>query len=331
MTININRITKNILPLVLLFAISLSSFSQKDGQYRMITKEQINQVNKITGPVKKKLEEILNKDESGTYIKYQKDLKAILETKNVAQRKELTQKLMSAYEGFFAKVWKNAGVDEKSYQGQIRSVFPANMAEYISFQPYLGFSVIPYTPPTTPAPPPAPERGNICINDVCNKTMGEVNGDSYLISGGGGDYGKCFLKAHAWGTIAAGGSVSTVLKNRLAVPGDFPQDSRRLQVNIEYDVKLEATAFAVLGASVASASLSQRKGENTHYMMIFSPIIFANSRTERKTVVDSYILDKSKVGDSQFTAGSTVINMVISGSWGNAEANISKWTICEIK
>jgi hypothetical protein len=329
MAITTNRIAKSMLTLLLLIAITLPSYSQKDGQFR-ITKEQISQVNKIAEPIKKKLEEILSKDESGTYIKYQKDLKALLGTKNAEQRKELSKKLIATYEGFFAQTWKNAGIDEKAYQSQIRTVFPVNVAEYISFQSNGGFTI--QSPPiaTTPAPPPAP-RASICINDVCNKTLGEVNGDSYLISGGGGSYGKCFAKAHAWGAVAAGGSLSTVLKHRLVVPGDFPQDSRRLQVTLEYDIKMEATAFAVLGVSIASASVSHRKSENTHYMMIFSPIIFANSRVEQKTVVDSYTLDKSRIGDSQFSAGSSVVNAVISGSWGNAEANISKWTICEIK
>lgn len=328
MTININRIVKSALSLVLIMAISLSSFAQKDGGVR-VTKDQLAKINEIAAPIKKKLEASLAKDE--TYARYKKDLQSLNETKNVEQRKSLSKKIISNYEAFFNTVWKSAGIDEKSYQTQIRSVFPANVAEYISFQSNGGFSINNPPPTTPPAPPPAPERGNICINDVCNRTLGEVNGDSYLISGGGGNYGKCFVKAHAWGAIAAGGSLSTVLKNRLAIPGDFPQDSRRLQVTLEYDVKLEATAFAVLGMSVASASVSHRKNENTHYMMIFSPIIFANSRVEQKTVTDSYILDKSRVGDSQFSAGSTVISAVISGSWGNAEANISKWTICEIK
>ncbi|HEX2630983.1 MAG TPA: hypothetical protein VHM26_18330, partial [Chitinophagaceae bacterium] len=265
MTININRIAKNILSLVVLIAISLSSFAQKDREFR-VTKDQLAKINEIAEPIKKKLEASLANDD--TYARYKKDLQALNETKNVEQRKGLSKKIISTYEAYFNKVWKGAGVDEKSYQTQIRSVFPANVAEHISFQSNGGFSINNPPPTTAPAPPPPPERGNICINDVCNRTLGEVNGDNYLISSGGGNYGKCFLKAHAWGAVAGGGSLSTVLKNRLAVPGDFPQDSRRLQVTMEYDVKLEATAFAILGMSVASASLSSRKGENTNYMMV---------------------------------------------------------------
>jgi hypothetical protein len=331
MTTHINSIVKNTLLVVLCTALSLLSFSQKEkGAVIRPTKEQMDKINSIAEPIRKKLEEKLSKDE--TYARYQKDLRALTEMKNVEQRKAATKKIISNYESFFAGVWKNAGVDEKSYQTQIRSVFPAAMAEHITFQSNGGFSVNNPPPSTTPAPPPAPERGNICINDVCSKgIIGEVVGDNYLISGGGGNYGKCYVKAHAWGAVAAGGSLSTVLKHRLAIPGDFPQDGRRLQVNLEYDVKLEATAFAVLGLSVASASVSSRKWENSHYMMIFSPIIFANSRIEQNTVTTSYILDKSNLADAQFNAGSTVISAVISASWGNAEANISKWSICEIK
>jgi hypothetical protein len=308
----------------LLQAITIFSFAQKKGQFT-ITREQMNQVNQITSPAKAILDEILAKDKTGTYVRYKKDLQALNEAKNAEQRRSITQKILTGYQSFFASVWKEAGIDEKSYQASIRQVFPSYMTEAIQFDYYLGFTMIISTIPPAPPPPPAPDK---CL-DVCTIAIGSLNGNSYLVSGGGGSYGNCFTRAHAWGAVAAFGEISSELKNNISIPGTFVNDARRLAISLTYDMKIEATAFAVLGASVASASVWN--GWTRQSIMVFSPIIFANSRMQQTTIQENFVVDKSAIANFPVNAGSSVMNAVISGSWCNAEASNIRWSVCETK
>ncbi|MFC0774878.1 hypothetical protein [Terrimonas alba] len=304
--------------------------AQEKTDLNRVTKEQLNQLNEVVKPVKETIDKLLAEDQTGTYEQYRKDVDLLRKVKNTEEKAGLTQKILTGYQFFFDKIWEKANVDEKDYQIKIRSIFSPATAELIHFDPYLGFTIITSTNPGSNPPPPAPDpRADICINDVCAKASGEVKGSSYLISGGGGSYGNCFVKATAWGAVASFSEISSALKNNIAIPGAIPLDNRRLAVTVDYDVKLQATAFAVLGASMASASVSEYSSRE--YMMVFSPIIFANSKQLQKTVHSSYTIEKSQISSGKISAGSTVFNAVISGSWGNAEASNIRWTVCETK
>ena len=322
-----NIIIKKTLARFLLFFLSLTtasySFSQKGGQLT-ITKEQMNQISQITQPVKSTVEAILAKDKSGTYERYRKDLQALGEMSNVEQKRSLTERIFSNYQAFFAGVWKDAGIDEKVYQARIREVFPTSMREVIRFDNYLGFTMV--TPPTsTPPPPPPPDQ---CI-DVCSIAKGAVRGSSYLISGGGGSYGNCFARANAWGAAAAFGEIASDLKNNITIPGTFVDDGRRLAISLTYDMKIEATAFAVLGFSMASAAVSN--GWTRQYMMVMAPIIFGTHRIEQSTIQENFTVDKRSIVNYNVSTGSTVMSAAISASWGTAEATNIRWTVCETK
>ncbi len=319
-----------ILFLLFLAGYVLQVSAQEKTDLNQVTKEQLNELNEIVKPVKETIDKLLAEDQTGTYEQYRKEVDLLRKVKNTEEKAGLTQKILAGYQGFFDKIWEKTNVNEKDYQIKIRSIFSPVMAELIHFDPYLGFTIITSTNPGSSPPPPAPDpRADICINDVCAKASGEVKGNSYLISGGGGSYGNCFVKANAWGAVASFSEISSALKNNIAIPGAIPLDNRRLAVTFDYDVKLQATAFAVLGASMTSASV--REYSSTDYMMVFSPIIFANSKQLQKTVHSSYIIEKSQVSSSKISAGSTVFNAVISGSWGNAEASNIRWTVCETK
>lgn len=316
--------------LLLLAGFALQVSAQEKTDLNQVTKEQLTELNEIVNPVKETIDKLLAEDQTGTYEQYKKEADLLRKVKNTEEKAGLTQKILAGYQGFFDKIWEKANVDEKDYQIKIRSIFSPAIAELIHFDPYLGFTIITSTNPGSSPPPPAPDpRADICINDVCAKASGEVKGNSYLISGGGGSYGNCFVKANAWGAVASFSEISSALKNNITIPGAMPLDNRRLAVTFDYDVKLQATAFAVLGASMASASVSEYA--STDYMMVFSPILFANSKQLQKTVHSNYIIEKNQVSSSKISAGSTVFNAVISGSWGHAEASNIRWTVCETK
>jgi hypothetical protein len=319
-----------IITLLFLAGYVLQVSAQEKTGLNQVTKEQISKLNEIVNPVKETVDKLLAEDQTGTYEQYKKEVDLLRKIKNTEEKAGLTQKILEGYQEFFDKIWEKANVDEKEYQVKIRSIFSPAMAEVIQFDPYLGFTIITSTSPDPTPPPPAPDpRADICINDVCAKASGEVNGTSYLISGGGGSYGNCFVRANAWGAVASFSEISSTLKNNIAIPGAIPLDNRQLAVSFDYDIKLQATAFAVLGASMASAAVSEYASRE--YMMVFSPILFANSKQLQKTVNSSYIIEKSQVSSSKISAGSTVFNAIISGSWGDAEASNIRWTVCETK
>ncbi len=323
MNIIIKKTSARLLLLFLSLITVFYSFSQK-GEQLSITKEQMNQITQITKPAKSAVDAILEKDKTGTYARYQKELQALSEVTNMEQKRSITEKIFSNYQSFFANVWKEAAIDEKSYQTRIREVFPANMREVIRFENYLGFSMV--TPPTsTPPPPPPPDQ---CI-DVCSIAKGSIKGSSYLISGGGGSYGNCFARANSWGAVAAYGEISADLKNSIIIPGTFVDDARRLAISLTYDMKIEATAFAVLGSSLASASVSN--GWTRQYMTVMAPIIFGTHRIEQSTIQENFVVDKKAIANYNISTGSTVMSAVISASWGTAEATNIRWTACETK
>lgn len=321
---------KQLMITLLLLAGYVLQVSAQKNVTNQVTKEQLNKLNEIVGPVKETIDKLLAEDQTGNYERYKKEVDLLRKLRNTEENASLTKKILSEYKGFFDKVWEKANVDEKTYQMKIRSIFSPALAELIHFDPYLGFTITTSTTPVSSPPPPAPDpRADICINDVCAKASGEVKGNSYLISGGGGSYGNCFVKANAWGAVASFSEISSILKNNITIPGAIPLDNRRLAVTFDYDVNLQATAFAVLGASMASASVSEYA--TSDYMMVFSPILFANTKQVQKTVHSNYILEKGQIGSSKISAGSTVFTAVISGSWGRAEANNIRWTVCETK
>lgn len=319
-----------IITLLLLAGYVLQVAAQEKINPNQVTKEQINKLNEIVKPVKETIDKLLAEDQTGTYEQYKKEVDLLRKIKNTEEKAGLTQKILAGYQAFFDKIWEKADVDEKDYQIKIRSIFSPAMAEVISFDPYLGFTIITSTSPD-PTPPPAPDpRADICINDVCAKASGEVNGNSYLISGGGGSYGNCFVRANAWGAVASFSEIHSRLRNNIVIPGTMPLDDRRLAVTIDYDVKLQATSFAVFGVNMAHASVSEYASNES--VMVWSPVLFANSTQLQKTVHSNYIIEKSQIGSSKISAGSTVLNAaIISGSWGNAEASNIRWTVCETK
>ena len=326
----LSAFAKLLLSCFALFASLHKTLAQDKNEYFQITKEQLAQVDEIVSPAKAVINKLLEQDETGTYLQYEKDLKSLMEVKGLEQKRRLTNKILKNYQPFFNALWEKAAIEEKEYQLKIREVFSPAMAEHIAFDPYLGFTIIISTPPPAPAPAPIPSQEPDKCVDVCPIAIGEVIGDSYLISGGGGAYGNCFIRANAWGTVASFGEINSRLKNNISIPGTFAADSRRLNVTVEYDIKVEATAFAVLGASIASASVGN--GWTKEYMMVFSPIIFAKSKIVQRKIQENFIVEKNSIADYNISAGSSVMNAaIISGSWANAEATNIRWSVCETK
>lgn len=293
-----------------------------------ITKEMTDKINAIVKPLREQADKMLNEDATGTYKSYKADVQALTKMKNGAEKSEATAVILKKYGSFFKNVWSNLKVDEKTYQAQIRAVFPAAMAERITFQQYLNFTYS-SSSNSNPAPPPAPAPSpeNKCI-DVCSIAAGEITGEGKLIAGGGGSYGNCFLKVHSWGAVAGGNDIYGSLKNNITIPGTLPADSRNLRVKKTFDLKQEAVAFA-LGFGMSETRVNTYQANE--YTCAIAPVLFASSKTTIKTISEEYVIPKTDVNKSIIKASANTFVYLITGSWAYSDCTNIRWTICEEK
>ncbi len=309
------------------FFVILPVVAQKEKNQSLVTQQQINTINELVKPVKEQIEKYLNEDNTGNYKAYQQDIKMMNAAKNGKEKNAATKKIREKYASFFKEVWANAKVDEILYQQKIKQAFPDAISSFIQFQPYLNFSISKsFSKNGPPALPPLPE--DKCI-DVCNNAAGEINGTSGLISGGAGQYGNCYLKANGWGAAAGKNELSGFLRNNITIPGTLPDDVRKLHVRKSYELKMEATSFAVLGFGYAETRASSYQANE--YLFVMSPVIFGASKTLTKSMSEDYLLEKKDVAKSIFKTYAGTMAYLISGNWCFSEFNSIRWTICEEK
>jgi hypothetical protein len=312
-------------------AVTILQLLQAGAQEKIavVTKEMISKVGNIVKPLREQANKLLEGDATGTYKAYQRDVAALNKMKSGAEKTKASALVVEKYASFFKDIWANMKVDEKAYQVQIRSVFPAAMAERIIFQQYLNFSYSSSTSTnSTPPPAPAPTPENKCI-DICSIAAGEITGDAGLIAGGAGSYGNCYLTANSWGAVAGGNNLYGSLKNNISIPGTLPADSRKLRVTISFDLKQEAVAFALLGFGFAETRVMTYSGNE--YLMAMAPVIFASTKISQKTYSEEYVIEKAEVSKSVIKASANTFAYFITGNWCYSNCTNIKWTICEEK
>lgn len=312
-------------------AVSALNCFHADAQEKavVVTQEMINKVNDIVRPLREQADKLLQADATGIFKAYQSDVAALNKMKNGAGKSKASAQIMERYASFFKNIWAKIKVDEKAYQAQIRSVFPAAIAERITFQQYLNFSCTSSTNTNSAPPPaPAPDPENKCI-DVCSIARGQITGDAGLIGGGAGSYGNCFLKVNSWGVVAGGNDLYGGLKNNITIPGTLPADGRKLRVKISFDLKQEAVAFAILGFSLSETTVNTYQGHE--YLLAVAPVIFATSKISQKTYSEEYVIEKTEVGKSIINAFAHSFAYFVTANWCYSDCTNIKWTICEEK
>ena len=307
--------------------IVLPVMAQKERNQSVVTPDQINKINELVKPVKEQIEKQLNEDKTGNYKAYQEDIKKMNSAKFGKEKSTLTNQIREKYAAFFKEVWANSNVDEKLYQQKIKQAFPDAISSLIQFQPYLNFSISKsISKSSPPAPTPLPE--DKCI-DVCTIAAGEINGTSALISGGGGQYGNCYLKSSGWGAAAGKNELNGFLRNNITIPGTLPDDARKLHVRKSYELKMEATSFAVLGFGYAETRANSY--QTNEYLFVMSPVIFGASKTLIKSMSEDYLLEKKDVTQSIFKTYAGTMAYFISGNWCYSQFSSIRWSICEEK
>lgn len=309
-------------------AVLLFPDAQAQKNANGFTKEIADKINAIVKPLKEQADKILNEDATGTYKTYKDDVNALNKMKEGTKKSEATAAILKRYGPFFKNVWSKMNVDERAYQVQLRAVFPAAMAERITFGPFLGMTFT-SSSNTAPAPPPAPAPApeNKCI-DVCPIAAGEITGEGKLIAAGAGSYGNCYIKVNSWGAAVGGNNLYGSLKNNISIPGTLPADSRKLRVRKSFDIKQEAVAFALgFGFSETRVTTFQ----SNEYVSAIAPVLFAASKTSTKTITEEYVIEKTDVSRSIIKASANTMVYLLSGSWSYSDCTNIRWTICEEK
>ncbi len=284
-----------------------------------MTAELMNKISEVVKPITEQLRRQLSRDE--TYNAYISDVKQLNELTSVEEKTSLSNQIREKYTEFFTRVWKEANVDEGAYQNSIRRLFPEDVYNALQFDAFLVGTISTSTPtPSTELPP------NKCV-DICPIAVGEITGSGALIAGGGGSYGNCFLRTHAWSTVMGGNAIYGSLKNGVTIPGTFPADARRLRVTASWQFMQEATTFAVLGGGFAETRT--RSGMTSEYMAVISPVIFGRNEIKIKTMSENFLLEKKAVAASEFRMHAQTISAFISGNWCYSHVFSLQWKMCE--
>lgn len=298
---------------------------QQGESQSLITQEQFNKIQEIVQPVKDKVETLLNKDKSGMYQAYLKDIKKLKENTENAARVAISNKIKKKYDAFLNAIWASAEIEEQIYQQQIGEVLYLSVGKKISWYPFLNCVIIVSVPASSPPSDPPPP--NKCIN-VCDIVAGEIRANGGLISSGNGSYGNCFIKINAWAGAAGITEAYGSLKNNVTIPGTFPDDKRKIRVKQGFELSQETGSFAALGFAYGQTDIQTK---NSHeYLLCISPVVGVLSKVVRKTIIEEYVLEKKDIAQSVIkTWASSFAFNVISGGWGWSECNSIRWTMCE--
>ena len=326
---SITAILNRALILFATFFMLLPATAQKNNKYEKtthlhITQEQIDKVNELLKPVKEKIESLLSKDESGTYQRYQEDIKTLQSNINNAERDALLTKVKKNYAAFINKIWLSAHVDEQSYQQQIVSYLPVEMRKGITWYPFLSCVIVVSLPASTPTVEPRPR--DKCI-DVCPIAKGSIIGHTDLLAGGDGSYGNCYFKTNAWGAVGGYAESNGTLENGVTIPGTFPNDNRKIRVRKSFDLEQVAGSFSALGAAVGETDV-RTYANGYEYLACINWLIWVTTKNVKKSVTEEYVLEKKDIALSAFRGMSTSL-VVFGGSWGSTNCKNIRWTMCE--
>lgn len=327
-------ILKSTLIIVIILQTVLRSQAQKTATG--LSKDVINKIAVIVEPLREQADKLLSSDATGTFKAYQADIAKLNNLKSSSEKSQMASKIKVEYNSFFKDVWSEMKVDEEAYQSQLKNLFPADISEKVMFESYLNFTINSSSAAPAPPPTPKPDPENKCI-DVCPIAAGSVTGASKLVSSGGGSYGNCFLKANSWVATVGGNNILATLKNNITIPGTLPSDSRNLRVKTRFELKQEATAFAVLNTTISETRLTTYDNAGNYVtderLEAIAPVLFGISNTNSKTIIEEYVIPKTEINKVNIQAFASTVSglLLIGGGWTFSEATDINWTICEEK
>ncbi|MFI5133090.1 MAG: hypothetical protein ACHQEB_02085 [Chitinophagales bacterium] len=292
----------------------------------VISQDQIARVRDLVKPLKDQFDKLLSEDKTGNYKAYLGEIDNLNSVKNVKERSSITNNILQKYSEFFKTIWAAAKVDERSYQAKIRQIFSDVAGGRLEFQSFLSFSFSLSSIASTILKPGEPSGPNKCI-DVCSMAAGQVTGDADLISGGGGDYGNCFLRINAWGAVFGKSELYGYLKNNIRIPGTFANDNRKLRVKKNYELRQQCTSFAAIGFGYAETWVHTY--QSSEYLLVMSPVVYGATKINFKTMTEEYVLEKKDVALSLFKSYAGTWAYGVTGNWCYTDCASIKWGICE--
>ncbi|MCA0229334.1 MAG: hypothetical protein LCH91_02645 [Bacteroidetes bacterium] len=319
---------------------TIAQNSPKASKISSPTKAQIEAIQSLLAPVRKQVEDILQKTDAKLFADYQADLKRIAALKNYQQRaKELTV-LDSKYYTFVKQGYIAAKIDEKYYQSKMLGILHL-ASNQLRFTEFLG--VANATASRTLFPPPSsPCKEFKCPLKVRNTTMNQHAIE--LSSERLGDLldnisKECVTFAQTVALVASG-------RAEFSAIGEFASISSNgsnIDINAECRYQISGIAFAFLGGGYCDASVGiVVSGPNVDLRIendsgwALAPVIWYNTFRaggENDRLQGSFTPSPNG-GDYkiQLYAKTYAMAAVLSGTYSNADIfSISSLKVCQHK
>jgi len=293
-------------------------------------------VTEIVKPAQEALLAVLNKDRSGMYQAYLRDIEQIKELKSAEEWDKALEHIKATYYTFIKKAWEKAAIDEKEYQLKIIRVLPDSLRERIEFAPeFLGFKISSgarkpdQDPP--PPPPPAPDPlkcvdGKATIFEAPYKE--EIVGASAttMLEQGRALFVNCLSfppGGIAWGRNLAGTDVT--------IPGTFPDDKRLIRIKKQFEWRSAATAVSGGWVSVAETGYASHWWGQDFSVKVVAPVIWFSEFKAiwdlgYEELVEKRYLRNIRFGFSTYTSART-LPIAVSNGW--SLLTIRNWELCE--
>jgi hypothetical protein len=201
---------------------------------------QLQAIEKIMAPIRKRLTDILEADKTGQYKTYKADLEGIAAERDRARIAELLAKLDRNHLAFMRKAYAEAKINNADLRTQVAQILGSikfTMGEFANIQ-------IDYTTPNAVLP----SKFEVTLN--CPMAIKDENATNQVVGLCESSASDCSMGISAMAEFAGGCRGKTASGDKVEVPvGTFSKITVAAQSDIHYD----GVAFAVAGYAQVNA------------------------------------------------------------------------------
>lgn len=224
-----------------------TAFIPFSTQAQTPTDKQLQSIETLMAPQRKKVTDLLEADRTGQYKRYKADLDAIAKENDPVRQDELVQKLERDHLAFIRTAYKNAGINNQELRTQLSKILGHNqftLGEFADLQ-------IDFTPPGLALPQGFTVELHCPMSEVNLEDNNMVASD--CIAQGSGT--SCSMNVQSLAEIAGGCRSKTSIGDKVELPeGTYSS----ITVATRSDISYHGFAFAVGGYGQVSVKFGVR-------------------------------------------------------------------------
>lgn len=302
-------------------------------------------VSEIVKPAKEALMAVLERDETGLFKAYQEDIEKINKLELNEDKMKMLTVMKERYYDFMKKSWEAAAIDDARYQKQIFAALPADLREYVKFEPdFLAFKIEKHSrkpppegpdqggDPVPPSPPPPPAPSRKCVDALKLSVFfpgRNTFANSRAWAGRAADLFYTRTDAAIYGTSGA----SNIIANKIDIPGTFVEDNQLVRVRKEFDWRGFAMAISAGFYSSAQINYSTHWWQWDKTVLVAAPVIwvvvydYRHPNLLHEEIVEKRYLRNIRYG---FGLASSSFTNLSGMAWGDSEIDVRNWQVCEL-